>query len=111
MNMAKEKEEANVGRATGTSVPKVRWDDSGMSTSYANVVNASSTREEVTLLFGTNQAWHTAQKELIVKLSDRVILSPYAAKRLSVLLSNVVNQYEQRFGKLNIEGGAGETAP
>ena len=90
-----------------TNQPKLRWDDSGMSTSYANVCNVSSTREEVTLLFGTNQAWHTNQEEVVIKLSDRVILSPFAAKRLSALLQNVVSQYEHRFGPLPI----GEAVP
>jgi hypothetical protein len=101
--MAKEREEAET---TGAGTTKVKWDDSGMSTSYANVCNVASTREEVTLLFGTNQTWHTGQKEVAIKLSDRIIVSPFAAKRLLMLLTNVVEQYEQRFGKLNIETGA-----
>jgi hypothetical protein len=50
--------------STGADMPKVNWDDSNMSTSYANVCNVSSSREEVTLLFGTNQAWHTGQEPL-----------------------------------------------
>jgi hypothetical protein len=103
--MAKEREET-----AGAAMPKVKWDDSGMSTSYANVCNVSSTREEVTLLFGTNQTWHTGQKEFSIKLSNRVILSPYAAKRLLTLLGNVVNQYEQHFGTLNIETGTRQRA-
>jgi hypothetical protein len=82
--------------------PTVKWDDADMKTAYANVCNVSSSREEVTLLFGTNQTWHTGQKELTVKLSDRIIISPFAAKRLLLLLTNVVNQYEQRFGKLEV---------
>jgi hypothetical protein len=97
--MEKEKE----AEATGTTVPTVKWDDSGMTTSYSNVCNVSSTREEVTLLFGTNQTLYTGQKEVTVKLSDRIILSPFAAKRVLALLQNVMGQYEQRFGKLNIE--------
>ena len=79
-----------------------------MKTSYANVCNVASTREEVTLLFGTNQTWHSGQEEVSVRLSDRVILSPYAAKRLALLLANVVSEYEKRFGALNVgvpEGG------
>ena len=74
-----------------------------MGSSYANVCNVSSTREEFTLLFGTNQGWHTGQKALKVQLSDRIILNPYAAKRLSLLLNNVVQTYEARFGTLQIE--------
>ncbi len=98
--MAKEPE-AKSAEMTGAP-PKVKWDDANMKTSYANVVNASSTREEVTLLFGTNQTWHAGQKEFHVQLSDRIILSPFAAKRLTLLLGAVVGEYEKRFGALNI---------
>ena len=80
--------------------PSIRWDDSKMRSVYANVCNVSSTQEEVTLLFGTNQAWRSGQKEVAIELSDRVIVSPYAAKRLSRLLSGVVAEYEKRFGEL-----------
>lgn len=94
------------------AAPQVKWDDSDMKTSYANVCNVGSTREEVTLLFGTHQAWNTQQKEVNVKLSDRVILSPYAAKRLAILIGNVVSEYEKRFGALEVQatptgGGSG----
>ena len=107
--MAKEKENAGNGGEAQPQGTRVRWDDSDMSTSYANVCNVSSTREEVTLLFGTNQSWHTGQEEVVIKLSDRLILSPYAAKRLSQLLTNIVDQYEQRFGSLQTD--ASETGP
>jgi hypothetical protein len=79
---------------------RVRWDDSHMKSSYANVCNVASTREEVVLLFGTNQAWHAGQREIPVQLTDRVIMSPHAAKRLSILLQNVLTEYETRYGKL-----------
>ena len=103
------------------AVPAVNWDDSNMKTSYANVVNASSTREEVTLFFGTNLTWNPIQaKEFHVRLSDRVVLNPYAAKRLWILLGAILKQYESRFGTLNIDmsgiqataagGNAGEPA-
>ncbi len=80
--------------------PVIRWDDSHMKSSYANVCNVSSTREEVTLLFGTNRAWRSGQKEVAIDLTDRIIVSPFAAKRLSRLLNNVVADYEKRFGPL-----------
>lgn len=88
-------------KGTG-AVPRVEWDDSNMKTSYANVCNASSTREEVTLLFGTNQTWHAGQETVTVQLSDRIILNPFAAKRLTMMLDKVVSEYEKRFGKLDI---------
>ena len=85
------------------SAPKIRWDDSNLRSSYANVVNVTSTREEVVLLFGLNNAWQAGQSEVTIQLSDRLILSPFAAKRLSLLLDNVLKQYEARFGTLNLE--------
>lgn len=82
---------------------KINWDAAQMKTSYANVCNVSSTREEVTLLFGTNQTWQTGQKELTINLTERIILNAYAAKRLSLLLNNIVKEYESRFGELNLD--------
>ena len=81
----------------------VGWDDSDMKTSYANVVNISSTREEVTLLFGTNQTWRTDQSQLTVKLSDRIIISPFAAKRLALVLSQTIQRYEKAFGVIEVQ--------
>jgi hypothetical protein len=83
---------------------RIRWDDSGMKSSYANVCNVTSTREEVVMLFGINQAWNRGQKEVTIQLTDRIIISPYAAKRLTALLDGVVKEYEKRFGALNVEG-------
>ena len=54
------------GESTPTGQVRVRWDDSNMQNAYANVCNVSSTRKEMTLLFGTNQTWHTGQQEVTV---------------------------------------------
>ena len=101
--MAEAEKEKDPKEASGTRGPVIRWDDSRMQSSYANVCNVSSTREEVTLLFGTNQNWHTGQSELVVQLTDRIMMNPYAAKRLSLLLNNVIDEYEKRFGELKID--------
>jgi len=81
----------------------IRWDDSNLKSSYANVCNVSSTREEVVLVFATHQAWERGQPEVRIELSHRIILSPFAAKRLADLLSNVMREYESRFGVLSVE--------
>ena len=89
------------------AAPTVNWDDSQMRTSYANVVNAASTREEVTLFFGTNLTWNpTESREFHVRLSDRIVLNPYAAKRLHLLVGAILKEYEKRFGTLNIDVGS-----
>lgn len=102
---AEKTEEAGNGEAPATGQVRVRWDDSNMQNTYANVCNVSSTREEMTLLFGTNNTWHTGQSEVAVQLTNRIVLNPFAAKRLSLLLNNVVGEYEKRFGELNIQPG------
>jgi len=93
-----------------TAGMKIKWDDSNMKSSYANVCNVTSTREEVVMLFGMNQAWNRGQKEVTIHLTDRIVVSPYAAKRLSMLLGGVVKEYESRFGTLNIEAPGGAEA-
>jgi len=50
-----------------------------------------------------NQAWHSEQKELTVQLADRIVMSPFVAKRLAALLNNVIRNYESQYGTLDIE--------
>jgi hypothetical protein len=76
-----------------------------MRSNYANVCNVAGTREEIVLLFGVNQAWNSGQKELVVQLLEKVILSPFAAKRLNLLLTRVLREFESRYGQLQIEAG------
>jgi hypothetical protein len=90
---------------------KIRWDVAKMQTSYANVCNVSSTHEEFSLLFGINKTWNAEQRELTVDISDRIILNPFAAKRLAILLHNIILQHESRFGEIKLETAekAGDT--
>jgi hypothetical protein len=100
MAESKKTENADAKALEGT---KINWDDSSMKSSYANVCNVTSTREEVVMLFGMNQAWNRGQKEVTIQLTDRIVISPYAAKRLNMLLQGVVAEYEKRFGVLNVD--------
>jgi hypothetical protein len=79
---------------------KLRFDTSNVKSSYCNVCNATSTREEVVINFGVNKTWDTMQKDLEVQLEHRIILSPFAAKRLRELLVKLIQDHEQRFGEL-----------
>jgi hypothetical protein len=104
--MATKADDAKGKAAPAQQGARINWDDSGMRSTYANVCNVTSTREEVVMLFGINQAWNRGQKEVTIQLTDRIIISPYAAKRLVMLLDGVVKEYEKRFGALNVEGPA-----
>ena len=107
--MAKETTE-KTSQAKTAPTTKVQWDDSGITNSYANVCNVSSSREEVVMVFGINKSWERGQNEVQVQLTDRIILSPFAAKRLSTLLTNVLQQYETRFGSLDVTGSSTKQA-
>lgn len=80
--------------------PQVKIDTSQLKSSYCNVSNVTSTREEVVINFGVNQNWDLGQKEMDVELLHRIILSPHGAKRLQQSLSKLLQEYESRYGAL-----------
>src|SRR5262245_40592155 len=102
--MNKDRNPDRPGTTTGDSGLNIRWDDSTMRSSYSNVCNVTGTREEIVLLFGVNQSWNSGTKELVIQLLERIILSPFAAKRMNLLLTRVLREYETRYGPLPIEG-------
>jgi len=83
---------------------KVRFDSANIKSTYCNVCNATSTREEVVINFGVNKTWDQGGQDLEVQLEHRVILSPFAAIRLRDLLVRLIADHEQRYGKLNLTG-------
>ncbi|MCC6608260.1 MAG: DUF3467 domain-containing protein [Burkholderiales bacterium] len=90
------------GEATGgtAAATRVRWKTDSLKSAYANFCNASSTREEVVLNFGVSHDWERQPQDMEIELSHRVVLSPFAAKRLAQLLSKLVGEYETRYGEL-----------
>ena len=82
----------------------VVWREDQMQTQFANVVNVQGTREQVDIFFGTNQTWNAeGGGQVTVALSNRIILTPLAAKRLSTILANVLSEHERRYGALEVE--------
>ncbi|MCU0597378.1 MAG: DUF3467 domain-containing protein [Desulfobacterota bacterium] len=93
---------AGAQQAAAAGQTRIVWDDTNMRSGYANVANVAGTREEIVLLFGMNQAWHAGQKDIKIQLMDRIVMSPFAAKRLSMLLNQVLQDYEKRYGQLEV---------
>ena len=61
--MANDRSEgAAAGAQPAATQQTIRWDDSSLKSSYANVCNVSSTREEIVLIFGINQTWERGRK-------------------------------------------------
>jgi hypothetical protein len=79
---------------------KVKWNVEHLKSSYVNFANANSTKEEVVLNFGLNTSWDRAAPELEIELAHRIVMSPFAAKRLAELLAKLMTEYESRYGEL-----------
>jgi hypothetical protein len=101
-NSSKKSDTSSSAAPAGDQV-KIRWDGSNMRSAYANVFNVTAAREEFVFLFGMNQAFDAGQKELTVQLSDRIVLSPFTAKRMLTVLNNVMQDYESKHGPLDVE--------
>lgn len=80
--------------------PKVKWNVDQLKSSYVNFANANSTQEEVVLNFGMNNNWDRMASEVEIDLTHRIVMSPFAAKRLAELLGKLVQQYEGRYGPM-----------
>lgn len=89
------------GAASPNGMP-LKFDISKLTSSYANFCNANSTREEVVLNFGVNKNWDRGVAGVPdIELNHRIMLSPFAAKRLSALLQQLIKEYEGRYGALS----------
>lgn len=108
--MSETDKQASAAEAAEKRQVRLVWDDSKMANNYANVCNVSSTKEEFNLLFGTNQSWAMGQPNVRIALTNRMILNPYAAKRLAVLLGNAVAKYEEQVGPIELDAKAPDLA-
>ncbi len=77
-------------------------DASALSTVYTNFCRASVTPEEIVLDFGLNPAFGPGPAEP-VKLTHRVVMNFFTAKRLLSLLMNVVQQHESIYGMVEMD--------
>lgn len=91
-------------KTTAPQGRKLVWDSSKMATNFANVVNMQSTQEQIDLFFGTNQTWNANDStDVVIELTNRIILNPHAAKRLWVSLGAVLEEYETKYASLSVD--------
>ena len=83
---------------------KVKFNTDKLSSSYANFCHVTSTREEVVLNFGVNSDWDRSTGEIEIDLTNRLILSPFAAKRLMLMINSLIDGYEKKYSPINIDG-------
>ncbi|WP_375174970.1 DUF3467 domain-containing protein [Pseudooceanicola sp.] len=86
--------------AQTTPASQIAFNTSELKSSYCNVCNGSSTREEVVVNFGVNQNWDMGREKLEVALQHRIVMSPHAAKRVRDMMIRLIEEHETRYGKL-----------
>lgn len=86
---------------------RLRVDEREMSSTYANAFRTNGTAEEVMLDFGLNLMAPSGQKqgetEIVFKVTDRVIMNYYSAKRLAITLSQLIRRHEEEYGELELD--------
>jgi len=91
---------------TGQRQIRVRVDEREMGTTYANAFRTNATAEEVMLDFGmnlVNPAAKDKQPEITFKVTERVIMNYYSAKRMAITLSQLIRRHEDQFGELELD--------
>src|SRR5947209_19386577 len=81
---------------------QIPTDYSSLSTVYTNFCRVNVTPEELVLDFGLNPQISPAPTEP-VKLTHRVVMNFFTAKRLLLALNNVVVQHENAYGALELD--------
>ncbi|HEX4054896.1 MAG TPA: DUF3467 domain-containing protein [Tepidisphaeraceae bacterium] len=70
---------------------------------YSNTYRIHVTADEVIIDLGFNMPNpnpQTGQQQVLLKISDRVVMSYLSAKRLGQSLQQLIKRYEQQFGEL-----------
>jgi hypothetical protein len=88
--------EAQGGQST------IRVDDSACLAGYANFCRVSSTPEELILDLGLNPHPY-ATGETVVRVSQRIIMNHFTAKRLLNALGMALQRHESAFGVLETD--------
>jgi hypothetical protein len=82
--------------------PEFPVDVTGLSTVYANFARVTGTPEELVLDFGLNTSMVPVPTEP-VRLSHRLVMNYYSAKRLLFALSQSIQRHEAAYGVLEID--------
>jgi hypothetical protein len=83
--------------------PPIPVDITDMHSLYANFFRVTGTPEEIVLDFGLNTQLMQQGGPESVKLSQRLVMSFYTAKRLLNALSWAVNRHETTFGQIETD--------
>lgn len=87
---------------------QVLVDERDMKTVYANAYRIHTAEQEAVVDFGFNMPNPNAQggqQQVLLKVTDRVVISYVTAKRLAMSLQQLVKRFEQQFGEIPVMPG------
>jgi hypothetical protein len=107
--MAEEQDQGGQPQAAaGQQQVQVLVDERDMKTVYANAYRIHTAEQEAVLDFGFNMPNPNAQggqQQVLLKVTDRVVISYVTAKRLALSLQQLVKRFEQQFGEIPVMPG------
>ena len=77
-------------------------DDATAATTYSTTVRVWGSAEEINLDFA-GALRPTGANTAKLKIEQRIVLNPWAAKRLAIALAQAVGRYEQMYGVLELD--------
>lgn len=89
----------------GNQQVQLRIDETKMNSTYSNTIRTSTTQDEVIMDFGMNLPMATQDQSpaLLFSVGSRVIMNWAGAKRLAISLGQVIRQYEERNGEIQLQ--------
>ncbi|MDP1662510.1 MAG: DUF3467 domain-containing protein [Phycisphaerales bacterium] len=92
---------------------QLRIDEQRMRTTYANTIRTTTAPDEVVLDFGLNMPMQgpDGQMAMLFDVGSRVVMNWRSAKRLAMSLGQVIRQYEQANGEINLNQQGGQGGP
>lgn len=82
---------------------QLQIDDSTTPITYSTTVRVWGSAEEINLDFAGPLRPTNQPKVARLKIDQRLVLNPWAAKRLAIALGQAVSRYEQTYGPLELD--------
>ncbi len=81
---------------------QITIDDSKAPSTYSNLVRVGGSAEEIVLDFA-GPLRPTGNNTAVMQVQQRIMMNPWAAKRLAMALGQTIQRYEQTYGVLEID--------
>lgn len=91
-----------ISTAEAETQVQLQIDDKDTPSLYSSTIRVSGTNEEINVDLG-GPIRSTGPKTATLKIDQRIILNPWAAKRLALALGQAVQRYEQTFGTIELD--------